>query len=151
MREGCASRARSAANVLCSLRLVTSCLWWARWEWRSWLYTQLCSLLPQESGGPRPGSQDKLFPSHDSRQVWGVYHQDTETPPIPDSTGPLCCHCRAPPEVGLLRARVLMPGCRAPVGGIPSVCTQMCLAHCQTSCPVRICSQRQRDQGRCGE
>lgn len=39
--------------------------------------TQVWSLLPHESGGPWPGSQDKLFPSHDSQQVWGVFHQDT--------------------------------------------------------------------------
>lgn len=68
-------------------------------------------------------------------------------PPIPGSTGPLCRHCRAPPEVGLLRARVFIPGSRAPVGGTPSVCAQMCLAHCPEVLPSLHLLQARRAQG----
>lgn len=79
---------------------------------------------------------------------FGEFSTTTQKPPpIPGSTGPLCRHCRAPPEVGLLRARVLIPGSRAPVGGIPSVCAQMCLAHCPEVLPSLHLLQARRAQG----
>ena len=123
--EGLASGAESATNWLCSPRQFTSRLWWARREHRSTLPTQAPAPLPREREGLQPGSQHELFFGCDSQQVRGVFPPGHRTclqfqaPSVP---------LLSPPEVGLLRGRVLMPGHRprAPflvtVSGVP--CTQ---------------------------
>lgn len=74
-----------------------------------WAPTQTPSLLPHESGGSGPGSQDKLFSRRDSQQVRGVFPSEHRTclqlqaPSVP---------LPSPPEVRLLRGCVLMLGCR---------------------------------------
>lgn len=85
---------------------------------RSQLSTQARSLLPHERGGPWSGGRQpgQALPQPRLPTGSGSLSQGTELPPILGSTGPLCCPCRAPPEVGL-RARVL---CQVQFPGSPS-------------------------------
>lgn len=68
-------------------------------------------------------------------------HQGTEPAPNSGLHQSPCCHCGAPPEVGLLRVRVLMPGCRPP-GSPLLVAVPRCALHtAQRSCPLCIDEQ----------